>query len=93
MQRAALIGWIVRAVVMTIAAMIGVMMVNVVCCAWIGEIDSNIALKLNDVLQMGANQRHDCGDLRKKKQAQKPRADAPPCQPQHHFMNGPASFY
>ena len=69
MQGAALIGRIVCAVVMAVAAMVGMMMVNVVCYAGPRKIIGNIPLGFDDVLKMGAVQRRQAGDLRKKKQA------------------------
>ena len=77
MQRAALIGRIAHAMVVTTMFVIGVMVVNVVRYASLGEVAGDISLGLDDMLKMGTDQRHDAGDLGKEKQPQKPRANAP----------------
>ena len=77
MQRAALIGRIAHAMVVTTMFVIGVMVVNVVRYAGLGEVAGDISLGLDDMLKMGTDQRHDAGDLGKEKQPQKPRANAP----------------
>jgi len=77
MQRAALIGRIAHAMVVTTMFVIGVMVVNVVRYASLGEVTGYISLGLGDMLKMGTDQRHDAGDLGKEKQPQKPRANAP----------------
>ena len=77
MQRAALIGRIAHAMVVTTMFVIGVMVVNMISYASLGEVTGYISLGLGDMLKMGTDQRHDAGDLGKKKQPQKPRANAP----------------